>query len=307
MRRFIVTVLLLSTTHCTFNVDPFRRDIQRETTASFSRLEANFESSGGALESATVRLRAASGLTSNARISVEGLRGSGQSPEALANAVRAEWSVTNASTMGLFLGYNRSGSESVWINSIDLSIPVGTDVHFRLGSTSIDMAEIGSREATIVAGSGSIRVRDVQRVALEAGSGSIDVVASEGTLRTGSGSIAMQLMGPVQARAGSGSIAGRFGGHATIETGSGSSNLELLGALTGDTTLTAGSGSIVLVIPRGASMQLDLDAGSGSITVRAGETSFRGDRWVGALGAGGFTVRARAGSGSVTVVEASDS
>lgn len=303
MRSFFhASCVALALAGCTLNVQTFDREITSETTEPFARLRMPFETSGAAVEGEIV-VRGVERVGGSATMSLTGLLGASDDPDAIARGVDISWQVEGDDVAELRVGYDGPLSENVWIDGMHVELAVGTGLDATIGAASIDVAGLDAESIVIDAGSGSIRVRDAAEVLLSAGSGSIDVEAEHGSLETGSGSIRAAFTGPLGARAGSGSIEGSFGGHAEAETGSGSIELELLTELDGDVRLSAGSGSVTLVVPPGAGMRLALNAGSGSVTVRAGDVSFRGESWSGEIGDGAHTVRIETGSGSITVRE----
>ncbi|UJR83998.1 DUF4097 family beta strand repeat-containing protein [Sandaracinus amylolyticus] len=306
MRALIRTTLVLAlATGCTFNANAFTRDVQAESTEDITKLRVDLEGLGTTFDGGDLVVRGADRLGASAEVTISGLAGVGDDPDQIANDVQVDLPSGGDSVIELQLAYDGSAAENVWVDSVVIEQQIGTELDVTAGAASVDAAELDAPFVNIHTGSGSIRLRDADEVILQAGSGSIDVVAGSGRLQADSGSITMVMSGPVLADTDSGSIDGSFGGHGELSADSGSLDLELTTQLDGNVTLGTGSGSITLVIPRGAGMSLDLDAGSGSVTVRAGEVSRSGESFSGAINGGGeFTVRARAGSGSITVVEA---
>ncbi|AKF03545.1 DUF4097 family beta strand repeat-containing protein [Sandaracinus amylolyticus] len=306
MRALIRTSLVLAlATGCTFNAEPFTRAVPAEHDAAITKLRVDIDGLGSTFDGGDLVIRGADRPGASAEVTISGLVGVGDDPDQIASDMEVALQDGGDSVVELRLAYRGPAAESVWVDSVAIEQQIGTELDVSAGSATVDAAGLDAPFVNIHTGSGSIRLRDADEVILQAGSGSIDVVAGSGTLMADSGSITMAMSGPVLADTDSGSIDGSFGGHGELSADSGSLELELTTPLDGDVILGTDSGSITLVIPRGAGMSLDLDAGSGSVTVRAGGVSESGESFSGAINGGGeFRVRARAGSGSITVREA---
>ena len=305
MRSLCIASLLTLTalSGCTFNVQTLEEDVVSETTESLSRLRLAATDAGVPIEGDIV-IRGADRVGAAATLTLEGLVGASEDPDAIASALDVRWHSGGDPVMELLVSYDGSAAESVWVGDMTVELPLGTSLDATIGSASIDVAGLDAELVGIDASSGSMIVRDAREVLLQADSGSIDVEAEHGSVMARSGSIRAMLTGPMRAGARSGSIRGTFGGHAEAFTLSGSIELELLGELDDDVLLGAGSGSVTLVVPPGVGMNLELTADSGSVTVSAGDIDHSGPDFTGALNGGGtFTVRIGTDSGSVTVIE----
>lgn len=161
-------------------------------------------------------------------------------------------------------------------------------------------------------GDGSISIGDLDgTLALRSGDGSIrgDRVQGDLSARTGDGSIAItDAAGRVALDTGDGSV--RLSGRVDVlrvHTGDGSVTLDLLDGsqMAADWSFESGDGSITATLPAQFSAEVDAATGDGSIRVNdatadRGRDEDRG-RLRTRLGAGGRTLAARTGDGSINI------
>lgn len=289
---------------CTFNVQSFARDVSGESAPTpFTRLRADLPTVGAAIAGADITVRGVDRDGAAASVTIAGLLGGGADPDAIVDGVEIEWLTAADPVRELRIGYAGPTPETVWVEHIAIELPLATELDLSSEDASVDVAGLDGL-VHVDSDSGSIRVRDAREVSLEGASGSIDVIADHGVLRTSSGSIQMTLAGEVEAHADSGSIAGSFGRGGTITTSAGSVDVTLTTALDRDLTISASSGSVRLIVPGSIAAQLDVTSSSGGIHVAAGGVTRDGQDFHGAIGGGGpFTVRLHADSGSITVIE----
>jgi DUF4097 and DUF4098 domain-containing protein YvlB len=161
-------------------------------------------------------------------------------------------------------------------------------------------------------GDGSISVDDLEgALGLRSGDGSIRGTRVQGALtaRTGDGSISVSdAAGRVNLDTGDGSV--RLSARLEalrVHTGDGSVALDVLDGsqMASDWSLETGDGSITATLPAQFSAEVDVATGDGSIRVNSA-TADRGNhedrgRLHTRLGAGGRTLSARTGDGSITI------
>ena len=153
-------------------------------------------------------------------------------------------------------------------------------------------------------GSGDLEVDNLGRyLKAEAGSGSVRAhgVAGPAELHSGSGDIELQqaASGDVQAATGSGSIRIQgLNGGLVARTGSG--DIEAGGQLSGPAKLQTGSGSIRLHLGSSAHYNLDAATGSGDIRV-PGQYKSDAHHISAPINGGGPALEARTGSGDIEV------
>lgn len=287
---------------CTFNTSWLDRTVTtRAVPAAFDVLTLD-TTPDAVLDGASLRITGGARTDAEAALHVVGLLGVRDDADAIVRGFTIDWTHVDAATFGVQVTATSSATERAWIDEVRVGLPSARDLVLRTDRGSIDVSGITGR-VEAHAGSGSIAVHGAGVVDLSATSGSIEVSGAAGNAHATSGSIALDLAGWVDASADSGSIDGRIGGGGTLTTTSGSIDVVLTAPLDRDLVLTADSGSIRLVVPSGASMALDLAADSGSVSVDAGGAHHDGHAFNGLVRGGGFTVRARATSGSIDVVE----
>lgn len=161
-------------------------------------------------------------------------------------------------------------------------------------------------------GDGSISLEDLEgRLTLRSGDGSIrgGRVQGDVSARTGDGSIALtDAAGRVDLDTGDGSV--RLSGRLDairVHTGDGSITLDVLDGsqMAGDWSIETGDGSMTIDLPARFSAEVDASSGDGSIRVN-GNSADRGNgedrgRLHTRLGAGGRTIVARTGDGSINI------
>jgi hypothetical protein len=304
MNRFaLVPILLLALAGaCTFNTSWLDRQVGADTDpGSFDVLRVE-GAPRSVLGATSLRVTGSARDATSATAHLVGILGVNDDADAIARGFTVDWSRIDAATVGVLVDVAPGAGSRAWIDEVHVSLPSQRDLVLRTDDGSIDVSGVSGRvEAS--ASSGSIVVQGAGIVDLTADSGSIVVGAQAGNAHTSSGSIVLDLTGWVSASADSGSIAGRIGGGGDITTSSGSIDVELTQALDRDLVLEAGSGSIELVVPSGASMILDVAADDGSVSIDVGGVRHDGHAFQGAVREGGLTVRARATSGSIVVVE----
>lgn len=209
------------------------------------------------------------------------------------------------------VGFGSDGEyREFWGNvliSYQIEVPRETALTSRTGSGSQEVAGV-SGPVQAAAGSGSIVVNDVGgRVELRTGSGSIraDGIAGPIDADTGSGSVTLvqTVAGDVSVSTGSGSADLRgISGALRARTGSG--RIEVQGQPSGRWDLETGSGSIRIELPPDAAFELDAHTGSGRIETEhpvAVRGAIERGRLGGEVRGGGPLLRARTGSGSITI------
>lgn len=161
-------------------------------------------------------------------------------------------------------------------------------------------------------GDGSISIDDLTgTLGLRSGDGSIRGTRVQGELsaRTGDGSISItDADGRLDLNTGDGSVRLRARLEALrVHTGDGSMTLDVLDGsqMVSDWSLETGDGSITATLPSQFSAEVDVATGDGSIRVNSA-TANRNDsenrgRLRTTLGAGGRTLAARSGDGSITI------
>ena len=186
-------------------------------------------------------------------------------------------------------------------SSVDAEITVPTGTALKLATHTADITLSGrSGAADVVTGSGDLR---------------LDTVDGDLRLRTGSSDTeVLAVTGSAHVRAGSGDVRfGNVGGSLDTASGSGRLDIEVIrGALRsrcgsgaavvkavyGDVDLLSGSGAMTIGLPAGVSVRLDVTSGSGTVSSELPLDNQRS-------GTGpAITVRARTGSGDLTLVRA---
>jgi hypothetical protein len=161
-------------------------------------------------------------------------------------------------------------------------------------------------------GDGSISLEDLEgKLTLRSGDGSIrgGRVQGDVSAHTGDGSIALtDAAGRVDLDTGDGSV--RLSGRLEairVHTGDGSVTLDVLDGsqMAGDWSLDTGDGSITVDLPSQFSAEIDASSGDGTIRVNGNSANRNRDedrgRYNGRLGAGGRTLSARSGDGSISI------
>ncbi|MEM1115253.1 MAG: DUF4097 family beta strand repeat-containing protein [Bacteroidota bacterium] len=186
---------------------------------------------------------------------------------------------------------------------VTVEIPRRYSADIDVGSGNVEVASLDG-DLLVDIGSGNLRVADVEgnRIELDTGSGNVQArtLAGDVSIDTGSGNVQVDRVdGPLEADTGSGNIeVGEVRGTADVSTGSGRIAFALDAAHASQ--LSTGSGSITVAIPRGAGFDVDLDGSSVRIDEALGFSGERErDEARGRLGAGGPTLRADTGSGSI--------
>jgi len=304
MSRSILFAALSLLVGCTFNVTSFTADAPISTAPTNpTRLSGDFSGLAN-LQGFGVRVEgSASTLTTSATVTVGGLLQSGVDPSTVTRGVHIDWPLdaSDATARRLTIGYDGPALETVWTEGVTVSLPSTTALDLVGGSTSLEVDGV-TGPIHLVVDSGSLAVTGAGDFVLEATSGSIDVQGHAGSATCTSGSVALDLTGAIVAGASSGSIGGRFGGGGTLSTTSGSIDVELVGPLDRDLTLSATSGSIHLTVPVGTAMRVETHTGSGSSHVHAGGIDSNDDIAT-PMGSGAFLVHATAGSGSIAITE----
>jgi DUF4097 and DUF4098 domain-containing protein YvlB len=206
----------------------------------------------------------------------------------------------------------------------DVTVPRGTIVRSNSDSGETTIAGVAGR-VSIRTESAAISVRDLggdTEVTTQSGAVNADSVAGNLTVSTQSSRIiARNLGGGLRVRTQSGAVEGTFRGQGTVDIGTGSSAIDLVGvngALTASSNsgrirvsglpsapwqVTSGSGSFELDFDSNAKLTLDARSGSGSVRVDGsmlqGSTS-KGSA-SGTVGGGGPLVRANSRSGSIRI------
>ena len=206
----------------------------------------------------------------------------------------------------------------------DVTVPRGTIVRSNSDSGETTIAGVAGR-VSIRTESAAISVRDLggdTEVTTQSGAGNADSVAGNLTVSTQSSRIsARNPGGGLRVRTQSGAVEGTFRGQGTVDVGTGSSAIDLVGvngALTPSSNsgrirvsglpsapwqVTSGSGSFELDFDSNAKLTLDARSGSGSVRVDGstlkGSTSK--DSASGTVGGGGPLVRANSRSGSIRI------
>jgi hypothetical protein len=284
---------------CTFNVAWLDRDIASEGPSSFTAL--SIDTGTGLLDDASVVVRGSERAGASATAHLAGLLGAGDDPDAITAETSIDW--TSRPTGMLVVDVLTTAQHAnVHVETLDVLVPAATDVTLTGDDGALFVHGITGRVEARTE-SGAIEVLGAGIVDLAASSGALQAEARAGTFETDSGAIDLMLTQWVVASADSGAVRGSIGGGGSITTRSGAIEVRLTGPLDRDLFLEADSGAIVLQIPRGASMALDLGAASGTVTVRVEGLAHEGDDIRAVLGDGGFTVRARASSGSIHVVD----
>jgi putative adhesin len=206
----------------------------------------------------------------------------------------------------------------------DVTVPRGTIVRSNSDSGETTIAGVSGR-VTIRTESAAISVRDLggeTEVTTQSGAVDADSVAGNLTVSTQSSRISARNLGAgLRVRTQSGAVEGTFRGQGTVDIGTGSSAIDLVGvngALTASSNsgrirvsglpsapwqVTSGSGSFELDFDSNAKLTLDARSGSGSVRVDGstlqGSTS-KGSA-SGTVGGGGPLVRANSRSGSIRI------
>lgn len=301
MRRITSLIALLSLSGCTFNASWLEQVIPAEgAPGSFSTLDVDGTEPGSLLDGTTMRV-VGTDRAASVDVRVVGLVGVNDDVGAITRGVQVLWDRIDASTMTVEV-QARELPDALWIDALHAEIAPSSDLVLRTTSGSIEVEGITGR-VEAHATSGSIAVSGAGIVDLSATSGSIAVTAAAGNAHADSGSIDLDFAGWVDASADSGSVRGRIGGGGRVSADSGSIELELTQPLDRDLDLSADSGSIELIVPHGTAAAFDLACGSGTVRVRVGELTYDGHELVGEARGGGFTIRARADSGSIRISE----
>ncbi|MDQ2836536.1 MAG: DUF4097 domain-containing protein [Actinomycetota bacterium] len=173
-----------------------------------------------------------------------------------------------------------SGSPlNVAVYSADITVHGRTgSVQLAGGSSQIVLDQVDG-ELQVRGGSGDIRVETVSGSAnFKGGSGTVRIgeAGSDVTVSVGTGALDLGIArGPVRMRSGSGDV--------------------VIGTAERDVDVTSGSGALVIGLPAGQAARLDVLTGSGRLNT---EMPMEGSAPVGGQP---ITVRARTGSGDVTI------
>ncbi|OBG13376.1 hypothetical protein A5765_12905 [Mycolicibacterium celeriflavum] len=185
---------------------------------------------------------------------------------------------------------------------VDIALPSGSRLSASVVSASL-IADGEYADCKLASASGDLTV-DAVHGSLKADTASGDVtvrvVNESASVATASGDAALeQVCGDVKFRTASGSLSvERLEGHVNAQTASG--DVKVGNAVDGGVSVQTASGDITIGVPEGTAAQLDLRTGSGTVrnTMQPSDGPAVGDRTL--------EVRARTGSGDVTVRRAGD-
>lgn len=190
-------------------------------------------------------------------------------------------------------------SELLDRGQLELAAPATLPVTLTLGSTSAHVD--GMANVTIDGESGSVELTGGDVVEVTLVSGAIHAEARDATLTTVSGSMDIDVTEHVDATASTGSIEGRIAGGGSLRTGDGSMDLDIVGPLTEDLTIETGDGSVHLSLASGVGARLVLEPTGGSVAVNGGSFSFAGRDFEGEIGTAEHTITVRTGDGSIAI------
>jgi len=184
---------------------------------------------------------------------------------------------------------------------ITVSIPAGSTI--KVATMTGDVSTVGRiGDADIGCGASAVCLDEIQgNLRLRFGSGAIRVgtVSGSATVRGGSSEVQIGDGGSVDVAFGTGRLElGRAHGPVRMRTGAGSAQI---GSAEADVDLTSGSGELAIGIPSGLRARLDIMTGSGQLRTempvepKADEPGLKRHS----------TIRARTGSGDVTIRRAS--
>jgi hypothetical protein len=183
-----------------------------------------------------------------------------------------------------------------WVNegvSFRVQVPRQLALDAQTGDGSIAVEELAGR-IVLKTGDGSIRGSRVEgEITADTGDGSITITDAAGSVNLDSGDGSVRLSGRIE--------------DLRVHTGDGSVSMDVIegSAMKSDWSVTTGDGSITLNLPQAFDGEVDVQSGDGSVTVNgASGTSDAGDdrgSFRGRLGAGGRTLTARSGDGSITI------
>ncbi|MBN8615266.1 MAG: DUF4097 family beta strand repeat protein [Deltaproteobacteria bacterium] len=298
-RTHTLPLALVALGACTLNVQPVDHRVSARTTDDVRGLSSDLRAL--ALDDVEVLI----GPTADdptASVHITGLLAFDRSIDDLVSGMVIAFDASDPDATSLRYTAAALEAETVHVDALELALGEGTALDLTTTRGSIELTGLHA-PARLHATSGSIDVEDATEVDLRATSGSIRVIATQGTLQCDSGSIDMEMTGPVMARATSGSIRGTFDGGGTLSADSGSLDLVLLGPLDRDLVLEADSGSIDLVVPDDLAARVEANADSGGVDVHVGATDAGdGHSFVGDLNGGGtFVIRATTSSGSIRI------
>jgi Toastrack DUF4097 len=191
--------------------------------------------------------------------------------------------------------------------SYEITVPADTEIDARTGSGSMSIAGIQA-PVEAATGSGSVRLDDIDGdVRARSGSGGIraEGVAGDFEARTGSGSVELVQTGPGDVIVSTGSGSSRFEGiDGSLRARAGSGTITVDGRPSGPWDVETGSGSIRMRVPDDAAFDVDVRTGSGGVSSDHPITiqgRVERNELHGQVRGGGPVVRARAGSGSVSI------
>lgn len=293
----------LSMSGCTLNVNPIEREVNALSDTAFTGLALDLTAPNDALDSVDLSITGATRDDAQATGRIVGLRGSGESEDALLSGWGLAWAPVGVSGGIQLLITTPPDTLEVWMDSLTLSVPRDRDVVVGLGSHSAHLSDLNGR-VQVLSTSGSMHVATTGVVELTSSSGSMVVTASSGTLTSTSGDMVLDLSGWVNGSTVSGSVVGNIGDGGSLDTTSGSIDIALTAALTRDLLIDTVSGSVVVRVPRGARMSLDLSTGSGGLSVDVEGVRHDGDQLVADVAGGGPLLSIHTESGSIIVRDA---
>jgi DUF4097 and DUF4098 domain-containing protein YvlB len=206
----------------------------------------------------------------------------------------------------------------------DVTVPRGTVVRSHSDSGETTIAGVAGR-VSIRTESAAISVRDLggdAEVTTQSGAVNADSVGGNLNVSTQSSRVSVRNLGAgLRVRTQSGAVEGTFRGQGTVDVGTGSSAIDLVGVnggLTATSTsgrirvsglptapwqVTSGSGSFDLDFDSNAKLTLEARSGSGSVRVDGGslQGSISKGAASGTVGGGGPLVRASSRSGSIRI------
>jgi hypothetical protein len=242
--------------------------------------------------------------------------------DALAQATAAAPPITrNGSTLVLTPPVDPRARDAVTLG-YEVRVPPATTVIVRTDSGAVSIAGI-TRNVSVESGSGSIAMRDLGAdLQVTSGSGAVSADGVGGSVRakTDSGMLKFERVGAsFTAATGSGAVSATFTGPGDVDVRTSSSGVSLDGVDgglrvetgSGHVTvsgrperpwqITTSSSAIDLAFAPGTAAALDIASRSGGVRVEGLQVTGTVDkrRVAGTLGAGGPTVQARSGSGSI--------
>jgi Toastrack DUF4097 len=188
---------------------------------------------------------------------------------------------------------------------LEILVPRRADLDIRNGSGGVNVVSIEG-SVRVDNGSGGISLEEISgNVTVDNGSGGIRLEAITGDVEidNGSGGIsASRLDGAVRVENSSGGVRlEEIEGELQIDNGSGGVRVEMAGRNYG-VSVKSGSGGVVLRVPEDWGADLDLRSRSGDISLRGWDLSAEDvEEFHGQVGGGGAPITVRNGSGRVVV------